>query len=78
MLKRFQKKPRPTYRQVRVNHGLCLYCGVCVGTCPANAIFLRSTHLNISEESCTSCERCLLACPMHALTIVDMQPRVIV
>jgi ferredoxin len=64
------KKPKPPLRQVRVDYGICHFCGACVGACPANAIFLGSSHLCIGD-TCTHCERCISACPLGALSLID-------
>ncbi len=44
----------------------CMRCGACVGSCPANAIFLKEHTLEINDD-CTGCGICIKACPMGAL-----------
>jgi ferredoxin len=70
MLNRLKKRKAPL-RQVRVDFGLCHFCGACVGACPVNIIYLQDADLIIGE-SCTHCERCLPACPLGALHLIDM------
>ncbi len=67
-------KPRKPGMQVKVDHGLCHFCGACVGACPPNAMFLYNACLAIDEDRCTFCERCLRACPLHALTLEPLMP----
>ena len=67
------EKQRMPARQVRVDYGICHFCGACVGACPENAIFLRSSHLVITRELCTECGRCAAACPLQALSYIDAQ-----
>ncbi|MFP4051367.1 MAG: 4Fe-4S binding protein [Thermoplasmata archaeon] len=49
-----------------VNYDKCMHCGACVGTCPVNAIFLKETILEISDD-CTECRLCVNICPVQAL-----------
>lgn len=48
----------------------CLYCGACVGVCPANAIFLNETYITFSD-ACTNCGICERACPVNAISRGD-------
>jgi ferredoxin len=63
-------KEAPVFR-VNVNYSLCHFCGACVAVCVQDAIFLRNSALIIRTEQCTACERCLRACPLHALSLVQ-------
>jgi len=63
---RTREKPQKT---VAVNYDLCHYCGACVAVCPADALFLNDTRLEVND-ACTGCERCAKVCPMHALSVV--------
>jgi phosphoadenosine phosphosulfate reductase len=42
---------------------LCIGCGVCVGTCPTNAI-TKENHKAIISETCNACGRCVDICPL--------------
>jgi len=64
--------PQLTKRNVQpieVDYQICLVCGICVGICPANAMFLGNDRLNISKELCTRCGRCVQICPVRALLL---------
>jgi len=53
---------------MKVNVDKCLHCGGCVGSCPANAIFLNDFVLEFNSD-CTKCGRCVKICPVHALSM---------
>jgi len=72
------KKTRITQsKQVMVDHSLCLFCGACVGACPANAIFLWNSYLEINESVCTLCGICIEICPVDALSVPEKRQEVI-
>lgn len=52
---------------MKVNRGICLYCGGCVGICPANALELKETVLTVDEAKCTKCGLCVKFCPVGAI-----------
>jgi len=58
-------------KNVIVNHSLCLFCGACVGACPANAMFLWNAHLEINSQLCTFCCICAQICPVGALSATE-------
>jgi ferredoxin len=60
-------KPQKT---IAVNYDLCHSCGACIAVCPADALFLNDTRLEVND-ACTGCERCAKICPMHALSSVE-------
>ncbi|MDH7514781.1 MAG: 4Fe-4S binding protein [Bacteroidota bacterium] len=52
---------------ITILEGVCDYCGCCVGVCSADAIELRASSIEIDEERCTLCMKCVHACPLGAL-----------
>jgi ferredoxin len=52
---------------MKVNRSKCLYCGGCVGICPAQALELRETVLFVDEKRCTKCGLCVKFCPVGAI-----------
>jgi len=54
---------------ITVNRYKCGHCGACVGVCPANAIELIDTWVEVSEE-CIECGACAKVCPVGALEIL--------
>ncbi|KYK26278.1 MAG: ferredoxin [Candidatus Proteinoplasmatales archaeon SG8-5] len=53
--------------RVDVNPNKCLRCGLCVGSCPENAIFLREVEL-VFNDDCIGCKTCIRLCPVGALS----------
>jgi ferredoxin len=49
------------------NVNKCLHCGLCVGSCPQNAIFLNEVRLEFNDD-CIECGLCSRICPVGALT----------
>ncbi|MBX3082496.1 MAG: 4Fe-4S binding protein [Anaerolineae bacterium] len=74
MLRAGLRKPvsprNPSRARVVINRSLCHVCGACVAVCPADAMYLNDTCLQIEMDACTSCERCTKVCPVHALSMV--------
>jgi ferredoxin len=48
----------------------CMHCGACVGSCPANAIFMAEVVLRF-DDNCTLCKRCVKVCPVGAISHVE-------
>ncbi len=53
-----------------VDYDLCHYCGACVAVCPADALFLTDTRLEV-KDACTGCGQCAKVCPMQALSVAE-------
>ena len=53
---------------IKVNPNKCLHCGLCVGSCPKNAIFLNEVTLEFNND-CINCGICVRLCPMGALSM---------
>ena len=49
------------------NVNKCLHCGLYVGSCPQNAIFLNEVRLEFNGD-CIECGLCSRICPVGALT----------
>jgi ferredoxin len=56
-----------------IDYELCHCCGACVAVCPADALYLADTRLEV-RDSCTGCGRCAKICPMRALTMAEANP----
>jgi len=52
---------------MEVNRDKCNYCGICVGFCPTNCIFLDETVVMIDIEKCSKCGLCIRGCPLGAI-----------
>lgn len=52
-----------------VNQKLCTGCGICVRTCPNNAILLKEGKAFIDQTKCSSCQICADVCPTGALQV---------
>jgi heterodisulfide reductase subunit A-like polyferredoxin len=57
---------------MRVREDLCIGCGLCVETCPRQAISIQSGVAQIDRAVCRRCGLCLDTCPQGA--IVELEP----
>jgi phosphoadenosine phosphosulfate reductase len=48
----------------------CTGCGICISRCEQDALTIENKRINLDEEKCISCEKCLHPCP-----VVDFSPR---
>ncbi len=48
---------------LRVIRDLCRGCGLCVESCPQQAISIVSTTAHINQDRCNQCRLCLEVCP---------------
>ncbi len=53
-----------------INRYKCGYCGACVGVCPATALELVETWLEV-DDSCVGCGICTKICPLGALELTE-------
>lgn len=55
-----------------VDKKICVACGVCVKTCPKNAITIyRGCYAVADAEKCVGCGLCAKACPAGCITIQE-------
>ena len=57
---------------IRVRKDLCLGCGLCVESCPQQAIWLLWGQAEIDQNRSNQCRLCLTVCPQGA--IVELVP----
>ena len=53
--------------KLRVRRELCLGCGLCVESCPQQAISLQAGQAHIDQGRCNHCGLCLDVCPQGAI-----------
>ena len=51
---------------VSVNEALCIGCGLCLVSCPEDAIEAESIAV-VDEDTCTDCLDCTSNCPVDAI-----------
>lgn len=52
---------------LRVRSDLCRGCGICIESCPQQAISIVTSTAYIIQERCNQCRRCIEACPQGAI-----------
>jgi len=45
----------------------CVGCGICVESCPVEAISLLENKAIINKELCIECASCIDVCPLEAI-----------
>lgn len=60
---------RLTKPPLRIRHGDCVVCDACQRACPSHfgAVVNSGFDVHIVPEMCTSCGRCLDACPISCI-----------
>lgn len=57
---------------LRVRRNLCLGCGLCVESCPQQAISIVLNTVEVNQSRCNQCYLCFEVCPQGA--IVETAP----
>lgn len=51
-----------------IDKGICVACGVCVKTCPKNALSVfRGCYAQVDDSRCVGCGLCAKACPANCI-----------
>ena len=53
----------------KVDNSACAGCGVCVASCPVEAIEIVDGVAKIDEEKCIECGACVGECPCGAISL---------
>ncbi|MBF0511008.1 MAG: 4Fe-4S dicluster domain-containing protein [Candidatus Omnitrophica bacterium] len=70
---------RPAFKDARgkivIDIPLCIYCGICMRRCPANAIFtnIKEKVWTIDHFRCVNCKLCVDVCPKKCLSMESDQ-----
>lgn len=54
---------------VKIYKEKCIGCGLCVETCPFDALTLINGVVEVEPEKCTDCGACVKVCPTEALEV---------
>ncbi|TXT63899.1 MAG: putative CoB--CoM heterodisulfide reductase 1 iron-sulfur subunit A [Promethearchaeota archaeon] len=52
---------------IEVDEDKCGLCGLCVSSCPYNALILENTKISIDKFKCKGCGVCVSVCPTDAI-----------
>ncbi len=53
---------------VNIDKDTCTGCGVCIDTCPVNALTLNDIAV-CDADTCTDCAACVDECPVSAMSM---------
>ena len=76
----FPAKPRDypaaSRGALQIDIGACIYCGICVKVCPADALKVDkpARTWSLEERCCVSCAACVTACPKKCLALSAQPP----
>ena len=59
----------PTQPPLRIDAGRCTACGLCLASCPVQALALPSSGAVQVSAACIACGACLDSCPEQALSL---------
>jgi NAD-dependent dihydropyrimidine dehydrogenase PreA subunit len=52
----------------KVNPEVCTGCGICIDTCPMEAIEMVNEVARIINDQCSNCRACVDECPVEAIS----------
>lgn len=57
-------------KEILIDEGLCVHCGLCTGVCPTRALTLdpQTYKLTFNRSRCIMCEQCIPSCPVRAIS----------
>jgi energy-converting hydrogenase A subunit Q len=61
----------PPIRKITVLENTCIGCGICIDTCPVNAIWLENPSPIHIEDNCVFCGKCVPICPVTAIELIE-------
>ena len=50
-----------------VDQEKCVGCGVCISSCPVDAISMENDKATVRQDKCIFCGECFSACPQGAI-----------
>lgn len=53
---------------------ICSQCGVCVASCPNNALVISNGIIVVDYNLCNGCIVCVNSCPNNAIKVVNGRP----
>ncbi len=57
--------------KIIVKNDICDRCGCCTAVCEADCITVYEPCIEIDDEKCVGCRKCVWICPLEALTVTD-------
>ncbi|MFX1315727.1 MAG: hydrogenase iron-sulfur subunit [Promethearchaeota archaeon] len=54
---------------IEINKAKCGLCGLCMQSCPYNAIIIEGDKVNIDKFKCKGCGTCVSVCPTNAIDL---------
>lgn len=56
---------------VNIDKDTCVGCGLCVKTCPVDALSMVEKKAVVDAEECIDCGACVDACPVEAISLPE-------
>jgi len=63
---------------IEINEEKCGLCGLCLQSCPYNAITIDSDKINVDKFKCKGCGTCVSVCPTNAIEMnIDTSEKIL-